>query len=70
MKESDIKYMTEAVAADLAEFLAKDYGMSIKEALSTLYNSKTYENLTDPMTGLYFQSTRYVYSYLTDELKK
>lgn len=62
--------MTEAVAADLAEFLAKDYGMSIKEALATLYNSKTYEKLTDPMTGLYFQSARYVYSYLTDELKK
>lgn len=69
MTHGDFKYMKEAVATDLAEFLTKDYNMGITTALEVLYNSKTYEKLNDPTTGLYFQSPHYVYSYLKDELK-
>ncbi|MDE5705878.1 MAG: hypothetical protein K2I50_07335 [Muribaculum sp.] len=60
--------MTEAMAADLAELLSRDFGMSISESLDTLYNSDTYAKLIDPATGLYFQSTQYVYSFLKNEL--
>lgn len=60
--------MTEAMAADLAELLSRDFGMSISESLDTLYNSDTYAKLIDPATGLYFQSTHYVYSFLKNEL--
>lgn len=68
MTEADIKYMTEAIAADIAEFLSKDMGMSVAESLDTLYNSATYAKLVDPKTGLYFQSSLYVYSFLQKEL--
>ena len=68
MSESDFKYMTEAVSADLAELLSKDFGMGVAEALDTLYNSETYTKLCDPATGLYFQSSQYVYSFLKAEL--
>lgn len=61
--------MKEALATDLSELLSKDYNMSISEAIDTLYNSETYAKLCDPATGLYFQSSLYVYSFLTEELK-
>ena len=68
MTDNDFKYMTEAMAADLAELLSRDFGMSISESLDTLYNSDTNAKLIDPATGLYFQSTQYVYSFLKNEL--
>ena len=48
---------------DLAVLLSKDYGMDIPEALDTLYNSETYTKLTDPRSGMYFQSSfMYIHS--------
>lgn len=68
MSENDFKYMKEAMAADLAELLVKDFGMSVTESLDTLYGSETYAKLCDPATGLFFQSTQYVYTFLKSEL--
>ena len=68
MSGSDFKYMKEALAADLAELLSKDFGMSVTESLDALYSSETYAKLSDPATGFYFQSARYVYSFLKNEL--
>ncbi len=68
MTTGDIQYLTEALAVDLAEMLAKDFNMSILESLDTLYNSETYQKLTNPDTGLYFQSSLYVYSFLKQEI--
>ena len=60
--------MKEALATDLAELIAKDFDMTVTEALDTLYGSETYAKLCNPNTGLYFQSTQYVYSFLKNEL--
>ncbi len=68
MTTGDIQYLTEALAVDLAEMLSKDFNMSILESLDTLYNSETYQKLTNPDTGLYFQSSLYVYSFLKQEI--
>lgn len=65
--ENDFKYLKEAISADMAEFLAKDFGMDIPRALDVLYNSDTFAKLSDPHTGLYFQSSLYVYSFLKAE---
>ncbi|MBD5341024.1 MAG: hypothetical protein HDR94_05555 [Bacteroides sp.] len=69
MNDSDFKYMKEAIAADVAELLTKDLDINIIKALNILYNSQTYSKLNDPDTGLYFQSSGYVYSFLKNELK-
>lgn len=42
--------------------------MDIDEALRTLYTSDTYARLINLNTGLYSQSTAYVYEYLEREL--
>ena len=68
MNDCDFKYMKEAIAADMAEMLSKDFGFSVEDALDKLYNSDTYSKLSDPKTGLYFQSSLYVYSFLKTEL--
>ena len=68
MTESEFKYMKESASADLVEMLTQDFGMSMQEALDVFYNSETYAKLNNPATGLYFQSSKYVYSYLKNEL--
>ena len=68
MKKSDFKYMKEAIVADLALLLSKDLNLNIEDSLSRIYNSETYTKLNDPKTGLFFQSSGYVYSFLKDEL--
>lgn len=68
MTDSDFRYMTETMAADLAESLSQDFGMNLSEALDALYNSMTYAKLIDPATGLYFQSSQYVYTFLKNEI--
>ncbi len=68
MTEADIKYMTEAIVADLAELLSADMGSDIAETLDIIYNSDTYSRLMNPGCGLYFQSSLYVYSFLKNEM--
>lgn len=68
MKEKD--YMIEGLVKDLAVFLIQDFKMSMEEALRTLYNSDTFAKMEDENTGLYYQSSRYVYDFLKNELRK
>ena len=39
MTNTEFQYMKEAISADLADMLSKDFGMTIPEALDALYNS-------------------------------
>lgn len=65
----EFKYLKEGLASDIVQFLMKDYNLDIQTALRTLYDSDTYSKINDPSTGLYFQGSRYVYSYIQNELK-
>ncbi len=69
MNAADFKYMKEGIAADLAEILVNNYGMNPVQALDALYNSETYAKLSNPATGLYYQSSLYVFSILKEELQ-
>ena len=46
-----------------------EQGLSLQEAFDAVYSSRLFEKLNDSNTGLYFQSSGYVYSYLKDELE-
>lgn len=65
----EFKYLKEGLTSDIVQFLMKDYNLNIQTALRTLDDSDTYSKISDPSTGLYFQGSRYVYSYLQNELK-
>ncbi len=66
---TDFEYMIEGMTRDLAVMLMERRGMSMPSALDTLYNSETYEKLSNPRSGLYFQSPGYVYDFLDKEIE-
>lgn len=61
-------FMIEELAKELALRLIKECNLSMKEALNRVYNSETYSKILDLQTGLFSQSTAYVYSILETEL--
>ncbi len=66
---NEFKYIKEGLTADLLEYLIVDYNMNIQEALRFIYESDTFSKLCDPDTGLYIQSSKYIYSYLKEEIE-
>lgn len=61
-------FMIEEISKEIVLLLMDEYQMDMNEALRTLYTSDTYLRLIDLDTGLYVQSTAYVYEYLEKEL--
>lgn len=68
LTERQIKMMQEDMYAELIQILMEKYGYSLDEAMDTFYNSETFACLQNHETGLYYQSSGYVYSFLSNEL--
>ena len=61
--------MKNDMVAKLAMLLIDDgKASSMTEALDIVINSETYQRLIDDKAGLYYQSSRYVYDFLQNEL--
>ena len=60
--------MKEDMTEELITMLMASRHYSMNEAMDVLYNSDTFSRLEDDNTGLYYQSSGYVYSYLNQEL--
>lgn len=69
MSEQDKQFLIEGITTDVVLMLMCDYRMTMDEALDELYTSDTFKKLEDPETGLYYQSSLYVYSFLKAELQ-
>ncbi len=67
-KEKIFKFLLEAISTDIIGWLIRDNEMSLKEAISTWYNSETFEKVSNPETGMYIESPAYNYDYLKREL--
>lgn len=66
---SEKEGMKNDMVRDLAGLLVQEYPeLNLDKALSVVFNSDTYQKILDENTHLYFQSPRYVYSYLKNEL--
>jgi hypothetical protein len=63
-------FMIEELVKDLVLKLIEEQKMSMSAALDAVYNSDTYEKVLDLETGLFAQSTAYVYAILLRELKE
>lgn len=63
-----VKVLIEGITQDLIVFIVEDNGIPIEEAMKKVYNSTTFEKLSDCDTGLYRESSAYVYELLKDEL--
>ena len=70
LTSEQIQIMKDDIATALIGYLIEDFHYSWQEALDVLYTSETFERLQDNDTGLYYQSSGYVYSFLENEMKK
>ena len=70
VSQAEFQNMKEEIVKDLISRLMEERGLTMQEAFDKVYNSRLFEKLNDPKTGLYFQSSGYVYSYLQEELNK
>ncbi len=68
LTDQQIELMQEDLCVELTEILMNEWHYDMAQALSVLYNSETYERLSKPSTGLYYQSAGYVYDLLKTEL--
>ena len=61
--------MKDSMVTKLAILLIDDgKASSMTEALDIVINSETYQRLIDDKAALYYQSPRYVYDFLVNEL--
>lgn len=63
-------YMIEETTKEMIALLIENRGISMEDAVNLVYTSETFSKLCNLSTGLYFQSTPYVYEYLEKELIK
>ena len=64
-----MQYLVEGISKDIIGYLMQDYGYELPTALNEFYNSQTYTKLADEASGLYIESSAYVYEIMKDELK-
>ncbi|MBO5538047.1 MAG: hypothetical protein J5965_11895 [Aeriscardovia sp.] len=62
--------MKEEIVKELIARLMDEHDLTMQQAFDAVYTSRLFEKLSDPKTGLYFQSSGYVYSFLENELNK
>ena len=62
--------MKEEIVKDLIARLMDERDLSLQQAFDAVYTSRLFEKLSNPKTGLFFQSSGYVYSFLTEELDR
>lgn len=66
---SEKQEMMADMVKDLAlALMEKDRELSMEQALSDVFNSDTYRKIMDERTTFYYQSPKYVYAFLEEEL--
>lgn len=68
LTDGQVKMMQEEMYAELIQLLMEKYAYTMEQAMGVLYNSETFDRLQDARTGLYYQSSGYVFSFLNSEL--
>lgn len=66
-KAEIMAYMVKSLSILLME---KFKDMTMEQALSTVFQSDTYQKIMDEKTRFYYQSPRYVFAFLEEELAK
>ena len=70
VSQAEFQNMKEEIVKDLIARLMDERCLSLQQAFDAVYTSRLFEKLSNPKTGLFFQSSGYVYSFLTEELDR
>jgi len=68
LTNTQIECMIEDLSSEIIRILMEEWQYNMTQAMEAYYNSDTFERLSDPTTGLYYQSAGYVYDFLKKEL--
>ena len=60
--------LIEYIIQDIVDMFSSDQDIEYDEAMNKFYNSKVFEKLQDKGTGLYMESSEYVYDLFKDEM--
>lgn len=60
--------LIEYIVQDIVDMFSSDQDIEYDEAMNKFYNSKVFEKLQDKETGLYMESSEYVYELFKDEI--
>ena len=60
--------LIEYIVQDIVDMLATDQYIEYDEAMNKFYNSEVFEKLQDKETGLYSESSEYIYDLFKDEM--
>ncbi len=61
--------LIEMVTQDILKFISVDKNLGWKDAMQMFYHSATFDKLNDIDTGLYRESSAYVYDLFLNEVK-
>ncbi len=70
VSQAEFQNMKEEIVKDMISRLMDERGLSMHDAFDAVYTSRLFEKLSNPKTGLFFQASGYVYSFLIEELNK
>lgn len=62
--QAEFQYTRQRVMAQMIQILIDEQHLSFEDAMDKVYKSEMFEKLLNPDTGLFFQSPRYLLSYL------
>ena len=68
VSQAEFQNMKEEIVKDMISRLMEERRLSLQQAFDAVYTSRLFEKLSNPRTGLFFQSSGYVYNYLIEEL--
>lgn len=60
--------LIEYIIQDVIDMLATDQNIEYDEAMNKFYNSEIFSKLQEEETGLYMESSEYVYDLFKDEM--
>ena len=60
--------LMEYIIQDIIDMISTDQSIEYDEAMNKFYNSEVFEKLQDEETGLYKESSAYVYDLFKDEM--
>lgn len=60
--------LIEYIIQDIVDMFSSDQDIEYDEAMNKFYNSKVFEKLQDKETGLYMESSEYVYDLFKGEI--
>lgn len=60
--------LIEYIIQDIVDMLATDQNIEYDEAMNKFYYSEVFEKLQDKETGLYLESSEYIYDLFKDEM--